>query len=82
MNEFPVQQGWQCPICKRIYSPFTIMCYYCSGESKTSTNVNSTGNIDWQKHQSITTASSTSISFPPELLSDDNHTEPPHLCAT
>ena len=75
MNEFPVQQGWQCPICKRIYSPFTMMCYYCSGESKTSTNVNSTGYIDWQKHQSITTASSTSISFPPELLSDDNHNE-------
>ena len=23
------QQGWQCPICKRVYSPTTIMCLYC-----------------------------------------------------
>lgn len=22
-------QGWQCPICKRVYSPTTFMCYYC-----------------------------------------------------
>lgn len=38
-----VQQGWQCPICGRVYSPFTPMCYYCGGEQKieTSTRVNS-----------------------------------------
>lgn len=24
-----VRQGWQCPICHRVYSPDTIMCYYC-----------------------------------------------------
>ncbi len=30
-----VQQGWQCPICKRVYSPTTFMCFYCGGESKT-----------------------------------------------
>lgn len=23
------QQGWQCPVCKRVYSPTTPMCYYC-----------------------------------------------------
>lgn len=23
------QQGWQCPICKHVYSPITPMCYYC-----------------------------------------------------
>jgi len=22
-------QGWQYPICKRVYSPATPMCYYC-----------------------------------------------------
>lgn len=22
-------QGWQCPICHRVYSPSTFMCYYC-----------------------------------------------------
>ena len=26
------QQGWQCPICKRVYSPHTFMCYYCSNQ--------------------------------------------------
>lgn len=25
-----VMQGWQCPICKRVYSPFVRMCTYCS----------------------------------------------------
>lgn len=27
-----VMQGWQCPICKRVYSPFTHMCMYCSNK--------------------------------------------------
>ena len=35
-----VQQGWQCPICKRVYSPTTSMCYYCSGETTTTTTNN------------------------------------------
>lgn len=35
-----VQQGWQCPICKRIYSPLTMMCFYCNnGSTKTSTRI-------------------------------------------
>ena len=50
-----VQQGWQCPICKRVYSPFTMMCCYCGGDTVISTDPRSTG-IDWQKHQSVTTA--------------------------
>ncbi len=48
------QQGWQCPICKRVYSPFTTMCCYCGGDTVISTG--STTGIDWQKHQSVTTA--------------------------
>ena len=24
-----VPQGWQCPICKRVYSPMTPSCYFC-----------------------------------------------------
>lgn len=35
------QQGWQCPICKRVYSPMTFMCYYCGGESVTFTGTGS-----------------------------------------
>ena len=36
-NEIIAQQGWQCPICKRVYSPQTMMCFYCGGECKTTT---------------------------------------------
>lgn len=25
------QQGWICPKCGRVYSPFTPMCLYCKG---------------------------------------------------
>ena len=32
-----VQQGWQCPICKRVYSPITPMCWYC-GNNVTKTS--------------------------------------------
>lgn len=34
------QQGWQCPVCGRIYSPMTFMCYYCSnGVVETTTKI-------------------------------------------
>ena len=36
---FSVQQGWQCPICKRVYSPNTMMCYYCGAQNTTTTTV-------------------------------------------
>ncbi len=38
LNEFSTApQGWQCPICGRVYSPMTPICYYCGGEQKTVT---------------------------------------------
>ena len=58
-------QGWQCPICKRVYSPSTMMCYYCGGDTVKSTDPSSTG-IDWRKHQSVTT-----VVYKPQ---DDNFT--------
>lgn len=27
------EQGWQCPICKRVYNPRQEMCLYCGGGS-------------------------------------------------
>ena len=35
MDDVFVRQGWQCPICKRVYSPDTSMCAYCGGEQQT-----------------------------------------------
>ena len=26
-----IEQGWQCPICKRVYNPRQEMCLYCGG---------------------------------------------------
>ena len=31
-------QGWQCPICKRVYSPMTPTCWYC-GNYTTTTSI-------------------------------------------
>ena len=28
-----VSTGWVCPTCKRVYSPFTMMCPYCGGNN-------------------------------------------------
>ena len=40
MYEFQgfAQQGWQCPICKRVYSPTTPMCWYCGNGEVETTN--------------------------------------------
>ena len=42
-------QGWQCPICKRVYSPMTPCCFSCGGErttfATTGTDVNTTAEI-------------------------------------
>lgn len=27
-----VQRGWQCPCCRRVYSPSTPMCFTCGNE--------------------------------------------------
>ena len=51
MNEFIAQQGWQCPICKTVYSPNTPMCYYCNpGATKTTT---SASDIRWVDKLSV-----------------------------
>lgn len=55
MTDFIARQGWQCPICKRVYSPTTPMCWYCgqAGISKTSTKIGTT-DVDWLKQQGTT----------------------------
>lgn len=39
---FGAMQGWQCPICKRVYSPFVQMCLHCG---KKETQVTTLPNI-------------------------------------
>jgi len=30
-------QGWQCPVCRRVYSPTIPWCFYCGNETYTTT---------------------------------------------
>ena len=52
MNFIP--QGWQCPICKRVYSPSTTMCYSCGNEKFNVTTTTGEATIDWVKKISET----------------------------
>lgn len=35
-GSYPAQQGWQCPCCRRVYSPTTAMCFTCGSTTVTS----------------------------------------------
>lgn len=37
------QQGWICPKCGRVYSPFTQMCLYCKPNN--TTTISNLGNL-------------------------------------
>lgn len=38
MNDFNfIPQGWECPKCKRVYSPTTMMCIACPIDNSTIT---------------------------------------------
>lgn len=39
-------QGWQCPICGRVYSPTTPMCWYCN-TGTTDTTSTGTYKVEW-----------------------------------
>lgn len=41
MYEMPqyIPQGWQCPVCKRVYSPSVPSCYCCGAITITGTHV-------------------------------------------
>lgn len=34
-------QGWQCPVCKRVYAPYTPWCYFCGQEETKTTTTTS-----------------------------------------
>lgn len=55
MYQLQAQQGWQCPICKKIYAPIISECLHCNNvktELKTTDNGELT--IDWGKNATIT----------------------------
>ena len=52
--EYIVQQGWQCPVCKRVYSPSTLMCLYCGGDFKTTSTNTESGSTTSSYGQSFT----------------------------
>lgn len=46
---FGVPQGWQCPICKRVYAPFVSECFNC-GRSDVVVNTESiVSGVDWSR---------------------------------
>lgn len=63
-NETFAQQGWQCPICKRVYSPLTMMCYYCGGEAVTRTSTG-TG-VCYPQEDNFTSISNGRVTFTAE----------------
>ena len=48
-EKLPPQRGWQCPLCGRVYSPTTMMCFYC-GNNKEKENTY----LDWLHHDTVT----------------------------
>ena len=64
MNDFLAQQGWQCPICKRVYSPFTPCCFNCGAEGITKTSTG-TG-VPYPQEDNFTSISNGRITFTAE----------------
>lgn len=44
-NTMFAPQGWVCPKCGRVYSPFTPMCLYCGDEGNVTISTTSTGYV-------------------------------------
>lgn len=55
MNNIPfIRHGWQCPICKTVYSPDTPVCFYCNPNSNETTTAGYKDYLDWRARDSIT----------------------------
>ena len=49
------QQGWQCPVCKKIYAPNIPECLHCNNvEAELNTTDGEGLTIDWNKTISMT----------------------------
>lgn len=55
LNDIWIQQGWQCPICKKVMSPTQSYCIFCaSQDNKTYVSSGTSIDVDWVKHQTKT----------------------------
>lgn len=51
MYQLQAQQGWQCPVCKKIYAPNIPECLHCNNVETELKITDSEGiTIDWNKH--------------------------------
>lgn len=48
-----VNMGWQCPICKRVYSPFTHMCMYCGNKEAETITLPNTGGLPQEQNNNF-----------------------------
>ena len=75
MSEFQHQwipQGWQCPVCRRVYSPTTTMCLYC-GERETTVATDGTGTESLKQIWMGTMRKDFDLTYaPPERVNGDD----------
>jgi hypothetical protein len=69
-----VPQGWQCPVCKRVYSPSTPCCYFCGNETTTVSTSSefitglNTGLNDSEKDEKVTYKAYVTSSCKPRMV--------------
>jgi len=70
------QQGWQCPVCQRVYSPATVMCMSCPQPTITTTDTVTVTVCDHDWNEEMTapscrrcgTMKPTDFSWTPQIL--------------
>ena len=53
-EKLPPQQGWQCPLCGRVYSPTTMMCFYCGNGTETASTTYKVNKTDYLHYDTVT----------------------------
>ena len=62
-------QGWQCPVCKRVYSPSYPWCIFCGNETTTTTTTTTIPQTpdNWlDKYKEVLDRTATSTSYVPK----------------
>lgn len=67
-QDYFAPKGWVCPKCGRVYAPSTPMCWYCSGNNNTITNVGTTKPVDWDTYLRPVTLNSDTFQIHPDSI--------------